>query len=43
LSAFEEALAAQPTSAFTPDLALYDALFASLTIADGEALLAAIP
>lgn len=40
---FEENLAAQPTSAFAPDLALLDAIFASLTITDSEKLLEFIP
>jgi hypothetical protein len=39
----EANLAALPTSAFTPDLALLDGIFASLTITDPEALLALIP
>lgn len=39
----EANLAAQPTSAFTPDLTLIDGVFASLTITDPEALLALIP
>lgn len=43
LRRFEANLAAQPTSAFTPDLALYDALFNSLTITDNQALLTLIP
>lgn len=43
LHQFEANLAAQPTSAFTPDLALLDAIFASLTVTDNEALLQLIP
>jgi len=43
LRAFEANLAALPTSAFTPDLALFDALFASLTITDNAALSGVIP
>lgn len=43
LRQIETNLAAQPSSAFTPDLALLDAVFASLTITDAEALLGAIP
>ena len=43
LHQFEANLAALPTSAFTPDLALLDELFASLTISDNEALSALIP
>lgn len=39
----EANLAAQPTSAFTPDLALFDALFASITITDAAVLNRAIP
>jgi hypothetical protein len=40
---FETNLAAQPTSAFTPDLALLDTIFASLTITNHKALLELIP
>jgi hypothetical protein len=43
LREFEANLAAAPASAFTPDLALFDALFGSLTITDNEALSALIP
>lgn len=43
LRRFEADLAAQPTSAFTPDLALYDAIFASLELTDEAALLARLP
>jgi hypothetical protein len=43
LAQLERNLDAQPTSAFTPDLALYDALIASLTITDAQALYALIP
>lgn len=43
LRRFEANLAAQPTSAFTPDLALYDAIFASLELTDAAALLARLP
>jgi len=43
LRAFESNLAALPTSAFTPNLALFDALFASLTITDNAALSYLIP
>ena len=39
----EANLAAQPTSAFTPDLAVLDMIFASLTITDQETLLEIIP
>ena len=39
----EANLAAQPTSAFTPDLAVLDSLMASLTITDQAALLDLIP
>lgn len=39
----EANLAAQPTSAYMPDLALLDGVFASVTITDPEALLALIP
>jgi hypothetical protein len=39
----EANLAAQPTSAFTPDLAVLDGIMASLTITDQEALLDLIP
>jgi hypothetical protein len=43
LREFEANLAAQPTSAFTPDLAALDQLLASLTIVDPAALLELIP
>lgn len=43
LHQFEANLASQPTSAFTPDLALLDAIFTSLTVTDNEALLQLIP
>ena len=43
LRQFEANLAAQPTNAFTPDLALLDAIFTSLTVTDNEALLQLIP
>lgn len=39
----EDNLAALPTSAFTPDLTLYDALFSSIRITDANALNAALP
>ena len=43
LRQLEANLATQPSSAFTPDLALLDSVFTSLTITDAEALLRAIP
>ncbi len=43
LRAFEANLAPLPSSAFTPDLALYDALFSSIRITDADALNAALP
>jgi len=43
INQFEANLAAQPTGAFTPDLAILDGVMASLTITDSEALLALIP
>lgn len=43
LRQLETNLATQPSSAFTPDLALLDSVFTSLTITDAEALLRAIP
>ncbi len=43
LNALEDTLAALPTSAFTPDLALYDALFSSITITNPDALAASLP
>ncbi|MBN8639073.1 MAG: hypothetical protein J0M07_27400 [Anaerolineae bacterium] len=43
LNALEDTLAALPTSAFTPDLALYDALFSSITITNPDELDARLP
>jgi hypothetical protein len=43
LHQFEANLTAQPSSAFSPDLALIDALFASITITDRAALLELMP
>ncbi|MCA9905977.1 MAG: SH3 domain-containing protein, partial [Anaerolineae bacterium] len=43
INTFEDNLAARPTSTFTPDLALYDALFNSIQITNESALDAALP
>ncbi|MFN8528370.1 MAG: hypothetical protein U0670_07150 [Anaerolineae bacterium] len=43
LHQLEANLAAQPTSAFTPDLAAFDALLGSIRITDNDALMRAIP
>jgi hypothetical protein len=43
LQELEANLDAQPNSAFTPDLTIYDAVMASLTITDPEALFRLIP
>lgn len=43
LREFEANLASQPTDAFTPELALLDAIFTSLTVTDPEVLSLAIP
>lgn len=43
LRMLEGNLSALPTSAFTPNLALYDALFSSITITNPDALAAALP
>ncbi|MBK9124395.1 MAG: hypothetical protein IPM16_14920 [Chloroflexi bacterium] len=43
LRQLEANLAAQPASAFTPDLALLDSIFTSFTVTDIDALLTVIP